>query len=141
MNLLFSFAIGLLFGLGLIISGMANPAKVIGFLDLAGLWNPSLAFVMGGAIAVGVVGFRLVRHKSRAWFGDAIQLPTVHHIDTHLVFGAALFGVGWGIAGICPGPALVLLGTGAGKGIVFVLAMLVGMLAFELWERISKRPH
>ncbi len=141
MNLLFSFAIGLLFGLGLIISGMANPAKVIGFLDLAGSWNPSLAFVMGGAIAVGVVGFRLVRHKSRAWFGDAIQLPTAHHIDTRLVIGAALFGIGWGIAGICPGPALVLLGTGAGKGIVFVLAMLVGMLAFELWERVNKRPH
>ena len=141
MNLLFSFAIGLLFGIGLIISGMANPAKVIGFLDLAGLWNPSLAFVMGGAIAVGVVGFRLVRHKSRAWFGDAIQLPTARHIDTRLVIGATLFGIGWGIAGICPGPALVLLGTGAGKGIVFVLAMLAGMLVFELWDRISKRSH
>jgi len=141
MNLLFSFATGLLFGIGLIISGMANPAKVIGFLDLAGSWNPSLAFVMGGAIAVGVVGFRLVRQKSRAWFGDSIQLPTARHIDTRLVLGAALFGIGWGIAGICPGPALVLLGTGTAKGIVFVLAMLAGMLAFELWERVSKRPH
>lgn len=138
MKPLFAFVIGLIFGIGLIISGMANPAKVIGFLDLAGAWNPSLAFVMGGAIAIGAVGFRLVRGRSKAWLGDAIQLPTLRHIDARLILGAAIFGIGWGIAGICPGPALVLLGTGAGQGIAFVLAMLVGMLAFELWERLRQ---
>lgn len=141
MKALFAFVIGLIFGIGLIISGMANPAKVIGFLDLGGVWNPSLAFVMGGAIAIGVIGFRLVRGKSTAWLGNPIQLPTAHHLDTRLILGAALFGIGWGIAGICPGPALVLLGTGASQGVAFVLAMLVGMLVFEFWERLRQRQR
>ncbi|TDY89149.1 UNVERIFIED_ORG: hypothetical protein DFO49_3253 [Herbaspirillum seropedicae] len=128
-------AAGLLFGLGLIVSGMADPAKVLGFLDLAGQWDPSLALVMGGAIAIGLPAFTLARKRQRTLLGEPMQLPTARTIDRRLVLGSLLFGIGWGIAGICPGPALVLLGMSSGKGLAFVLAMLAGMLLFRWNER------
>ena len=126
---------GLVFGLGLIVSGMANPAKVLGFLDLTGSWDPSLAFVMAGAIAVGVIAFAVARRRTRTFLGGVMQLPTSRDIDRRLVIGSALFGIGWGVAGFCPGPGLVALGMGEVKALVFVLAMLVGMGIFEWLER------
>ncbi|VVE72962.1 membrane protein [Pandoraea anapnoica] len=126
-KILFALIGGLVFGLGLILAGMANPAKVLGFLDIAGQWDPSLAFVMGGAVAVGLVGFRLAHSQALAWTGEPRVWPALTGLDKRLVGGALLFGVGWGIAGICPGPALVLLGAGSGKALVFVVAMIVGM--------------
>ena len=126
---------GLVFGLGLIVSGMANPAKVLGFLDLAGRWDPSLAFVMAGDIAVGVVAFAIARRRTVSFLGAEMKLPMARHLDRRLVGGGLLFGVGWGVAGFCPGPALVALGMGESKAAVFVVAMLVGMAIFELLER------
>jgi uncharacterized membrane protein YedE/YeeE len=126
---------GLVFGLGLIVSGMANPAKVIGFLNLAGPWDPSLAFVMAGAIAVGSGAFFVARRRSVSLLGAAMKLPTSRDIDRRLVLGSLVFGVGWGLAGFCPGPGLVALGMGEFKALVFVAAMLVGMGAFEWLER------
>ena len=126
---------GLVFGLGLIVAGMANPAKVLAFLDLAGAWDPSLAFVMGGAIGVGFVAFFIARQRTVSFLGEEMKLPTARHIDRRLVFGSVAFGIGWGIAGFCPGPALVALGMGEGKALVFVAAMLAGMGIFELIER------
>lgn len=136
MNILISFAVGLLFGLGLIVSGMSDPAKVLGFLDLAGSWDPSLMMVMAGAIGLGIIAFRFGTHREISLLGNPMQLPTARKIDRRLVGGGALFGIGWGLAGICPGPAFVLLGTGSLKGAVFVLALLAGMGVFELWQRI-----
>jgi uncharacterized membrane protein YedE/YeeE len=143
MSNLISLLVGLVFGLGLILSGMADPAKVLGFLDLAGAWDPSLAFVMGGAIAVGLPAFALARRRSRAWLGAEMRLPTAREIDRRLVAGSLMFGVGWGVAGFCPGPALVALGMGEAKAVLFVLAMLAGMALFELFERRPGRgqPH
>jgi uncharacterized membrane protein YedE/YeeE len=126
---------GLVFGLGLILSGMANPAKVLGFLDLAGAWDPSLALVMIGAIGVGLVAFTVVKQRSKSFLGLDLRLPTARHIDRRLVGGSLLFGLGWGIAGFCPGPALAALGMGEIKAVVFVGAMLLGMGFFELFER------
>ena len=126
---------GLVFGLGLILSGMANPAKVLGFLDLTGAWDPSLALVMVGAIAVGVFAFTFATGLPRSLLGAEMKLPTARHIDWRLVGGSLLFGVGWGVAGFCPGPALVALGMGQAKAVVFVAAMLAGMGLFELFER------
>ncbi len=126
---------GLVFGLGLIISGMANPAKVLGFLDLGGVWDPSLAFVMGGAIAVASVAFAVAKRRTVSLLGTAMRLPNARHIDRRLVLGSLVFGVGWGIAGFCPGPALVGLGMGVAKAGVFVAAMLVGMGVFAWLER------
>ena len=126
---------GLVFGIGLILSGMANPAKVLGFLDLSGRWDPSLAFVMGGAVAVAAVAFFFARRRSVSLLGAAMKLPTARQIDRRLVMGSVLFGIGWGIAGFCPGPALVGLGMGEVKAVVFVAAMLAGMGLFELLER------
>ncbi len=126
---------GLVFGLGLIVSGMANPAKVLGFLNLAGPWDPSLALVMAGAIAVGLVAFHLARKRSTSLLGAAMELPISRQIDRRLVLGSVLFGVGWGIVGFCPGPAIVALGMGQAKAVVFVVAMLFGMGIFELFER------
>jgi uncharacterized membrane protein YedE/YeeE len=126
---------GLVFGLGLILSGMANPAKVLGFLDLAGAWDPSLALVMMGAIAVGLVAFTVAKQRTKSFLGLDLRLPTARHIDRRLVGGSLLFGVGWGIAGFCPGPALAALGMGEIKAVVFVGAMLLGMGLFELFER------
>lgn len=134
MNLFFALLSGLLFGIGLIVSGMANPAKVIGFLDITRLWDPSLAFVMGGAISVGFFAFRIAARRKRPLCGDKMHLPTANHIDKRLVGGALLFGTGWGLAGICPGPGLVLLGAGFMQGVIFVLAMLAGMLLFQWIE-------
>ena len=131
---------GLVFGLGLIVSGMANPAKVLGFLDLAGHWDPSLAFVMAGAIAVGAIAFAVANRRAVSILGAEMRLPSARHIDRRLVLGSVLFGIGWGVAGFCPGPALVALGTGEPKALVFVAAMLVGMGAFELFERRKRVP-
>lgn len=135
MNALFALISGIVFGIGLIVAGMANPAKVLGFLDLAGLWDPSLALVMGGAIAVGSVAFALARKRTASFLGLPLQLPTATQIDHRLIGGSVLFGVGWGLAGICPGPGLVLLGSGESQGVVFVVAMLTGMGLFEMMER------
>jgi uncharacterized membrane protein YedE/YeeE len=135
MSNLVSLLVGLLFGVGLILSGMADPAKVLGFLDLAGAWDPSLAFVMGGAIAVGLPAFALARGRSRSWLGAEMSLPTVREIDRRLVIGSLLFGVGWGVAGFCPGPALVALGMGESKALLFVAAIVAGMALFEWFER------
>lgn len=128
---------GLVFGLGLLVAGMANPAKVLGFLDLAGAWDPSLAFVMAGGIGVGLVAFAVARRRTRSFIGEAMHLPAARDIDRRLVGGSLVFGIGWGLAGICPGPALVLLGTGAPQGLAFVIAMLAGMWLFERFERAS----
>ncbi len=142
MNIIFSLLAGFLFGMGLIVSGMSDPAKVLGFLDLAGKWDPSLALVMAGAIAVGVGAFAIARRRQVTWLGFPMLLPVARHIDSRLVIGSALFGVGWGLAGICPGPALVLVGAGLPKGVVFVAAMLAGMGVFEVIERLANRkPH
>ena len=126
---------GLVFGLGLIVSGMVNPAKVLGFLDLAGRWDPSLAFVMAGAIAVGAVAFGVARSRTVSLLDAPMKLPTDRRIDRRLLAGALIFGVGWGIAGFCPGPALVALGMGHVKAVVFVGAMLAGMGIFELLDK------
>ena len=125
---------GLVFGIGLILSGMANPAKVLGFLDLFGRWDPSLAFVIGGAVAVSAVAFFIARRRSVSLLGAALKLPTARQIDRRLVIGSVLFGIGWGIAGFCPGPALVALGMGEAKAMIFMVAMLAGMGLFELLE-------
>lgn len=118
---------GLLFGLGLIGSGMINPAKVQAFLDPFGNWDPSLAFVMGGAILVGVVGFALAGRRRLSWTGEPMNLPTATTIDARLIAGGALFGIGWGIGGLCPGPAVTALGAGFVPAVWFVVAMLAGM--------------
>ncbi|MFS2007848.1 DUF6691 family protein [Duganella sp. CT11-25] len=133
--MLISFICGLIFGVGLIISGMANPAKVLGFLDLAGTWDPSLAFVMAGAVFIGFFAFLYAARRKTTLLGKELKLPTATKIDRRLVLGSILFGAGWGLAGFCPGPALVALGTVSPKAILFVLAMLAGMGVFELIER------
>jgi len=130
-----AFAAGLLFGMGLLLSGMADPAKVIGFLDLAGPWDPSLALVMGGAIAVAVLPFTWARRQSRSLLGTPMQLPQKRELDRRLIGGSLLFGIGWGIAGICPGPAVALLLTSYWQILLFVLAMLAGMWLFSALER------
>ena len=135
MQLLMALFAGLVFGLGLIVSGMTDPSKVIGFLDLAGAWDPSLALVMGGAIGVGLMAFRFARTRSRALLGGPMQLPSARQIDRRLVLGGLTFGVGWGLAGFCPGPALASLATGGSKPLIFTAAMLVGMVIFEVLER------
>ncbi|ALP67162.1 MULTISPECIES: YeeE/YedE family protein [Paraburkholderia] len=126
---------GLLFGVGLMVSGMANPAKVLSFLDLTGRWDPSLAFVMAGAIAVGSLAFFAARRHDRSFLGLPMQLPVSTAITPRLVLGSAAFGIGWGLAGFCPGPALVALGAGYPKAVGFVAAMVAGMAVFELIER------
>ncbi|MEW6705411.1 MAG: YeeE/YedE family protein [Pseudomonadota bacterium] len=130
-----SFAAGLLFGLGLIVSGMADPAKVIGFLDVAGAWDPSLALVMASAISVGSIAFAAARRQPVSLSGEPMRLPTLRTIDRRLVLGSMAFGVGWGLAGLCPGPAFVLLGAGSRAGGVFLATMVVGMAAYELMEQ------
>ncbi len=134
MNILFSLAAGLIFGLGLVVSGMANPAKVLGFLDLAGTWDPSLAWVMCGAIVVAFGAFAVAKKRTSSLLGLPMQLPTARGIDRRLVGGSLIFGIGWGLAGICPGPALVLLGAGLAQGLIFVGAMLAGMGLVELLQ-------
>jgi uncharacterized protein len=135
MIVLSSLLAGLVFGLGLIISGMSNPAKVLGFLDLAGRWDPSLGFVMAGAIGVGFFAFLIAKTRQRSLLGAQMKLPAAGRVDRRLVTGSVLFGIGWGLAGFCPGPGLVALGMGEPKAAVFVLAMLAGMAVFELLEK------
>ena len=125
---------GLVFGVGLIVSGMANPAKVLGFLDLTGAWDPSLALVMAGAIGISFFAFLFAKKRSRSLMGADMKLPTGRSIDRRLVIGSTLFGIGWGVAGFCPGPGLVALGMGEVKALIFVAAMLAGMAVFELFE-------
>ena len=135
MHALGAFAAGLIFGIGLIVSGMTDPSKVIGFLDLAGRWDPSLAFVMVGAIIAGMIGYAVARKRTVAFLGGAMRLPVERHIDRRLVLGSLAFGTGWGLAGFCPGPAVVSLGAGQDKAVVFVIAMLAGMALYEIAEK------
>jgi uncharacterized protein len=137
------FFTGLLFGVGLIVAGMTNPAKVLGFLDITGAWDPSLALVMGGAIAVGLVAFGWARHRTHSLCGGAMHLPGTQHLTPRLVLGSMAFGAGWGLAGFCPGPALVSAASGQPQAVVFVLAMLGGMLVFDGVEhwRHARRKH
>jgi len=134
-NIVAALLAGLVFGAGLILSGMTDPGKVIGFLDLAGRWDPSLAFVMGGAILVGFFAFRLAGARGNAFLGGAMHLPQRRDIDTRLVAGSVVFGIGWGLAGFCPGPALVSFGSGVDQAAVFVAAMLGGMMIYHAAER------
>ena len=131
MSALFGFFSGLIFGIGLILAGMTEPIKVKGFLDLAGAWDPSLGFVMAGAIAVSALAFARAKRRDRSWTGAPIEIPSQRTIDVRLVGGGILFGLGWGIGGFCPGPALVALGSGMAAAGVFVAAMLVGMLLHD----------
>jgi len=135
MTVFASLLAGLVFGLGLIVSGMADPAKVLGFLDLSGAWDPSLALVMAGAVAVAGLAFAVAKKRRVSFLGAAMRLPSSRDIDRRLVIGSVVFGLGWGVAGFCPGPGLVALGMGEIKALVFVVAMLVGMGAFELLEQ------
>ena len=137
MRLFPTFGIGLLFGVGLLLSGMTNPAKVLGFLDLAGDWDPSLACVMAGAILAALPAFTWAKHRPQSLLGEPMRLPTTQRIDRRLILGSVLFGVGWGLAGICPGPALVLMALGSAKPLIFGLAMIVGM---ALFSAITPRP-
>ena len=136
-----SFLVGLIFGIGLILAGMTNPAKVIGFLDITGTWDPSLAFVMGGGILVAIVAFRFAKKRTVNFLGGAMRMPTSDMIDKRLVIGSLLFGAGWGMAGFCPGPALTSMGTGNPKAVIFVIAMIVGMALFELADRFWHQPR
>lgn len=123
--------VGLLFGLGLCLSGMSQPTKVLGFLDLGGAWDPSLAFVMAGAIAVAAPAFVIARRRRLDWLGGPMDLLPTRPVDAPLAVGALIFGVGWGLAGVCPGPALVDVGFGSSGALVFVIAMAVGMIAYR----------
>ncbi len=136
--LFFALLSGAIFGIGLILAGMANPAKVLAFLDLAGFWDPSLGLVMGGAIAVGWAAFAIAKKRNLSYLGFTIQLPTSRVIDKRLVIGGLIFGIGWGLAGICPSPAFVLLGIGSHQGLVFTIFMIIGMGIFELFDSYSK---
>lgn len=139
MQRIVEFALGLLFGLGLILAGMTDPGKVIGFLDLAGAWDPSLALVMGGAIAVGVGAFAVARRRTTALLGGPMRLPRGGDVDRRVVVGSLVFGVGWGLAGFCPGPALVALGAGHWQAALFTAAMLAGMGLHDLGNRQAGR--
>jgi uncharacterized membrane protein YedE/YeeE len=132
-------ATGMLFSAGLIVSGMVNPAKVQGFLDLFGRWDPSLALVMAAAVGVGLVGFRWTLGRAQSALGLPMRLPSNRTIDRRLITGALVFGVGWGLAGFCPGPAVVALASGSAKAILFVVSMLAGMGLFELMDRAHQR--
>ena len=130
---------GLVFGLGLVISGMTQPEKVLGFLDVFGLWDPTLAFVMGGALAIALPGFYLARSRERPLFAPQFRWPTRNDVDAPLIGGAVLFGVGWGLVGLCPGPAIVNLATFMPQVFVFVVAMAVGMVALDGWRGGRRR--
>ncbi len=138
MRILMALITGLVFGIGLLVAGMTNPAKVLGFLDLAGRWDPSLGLVMAGAILVALPAFRLAARRRQSLLGEPMHLPTATRIDRRLVLGSLAFGAGWGLAGFCPGPALASLATGAVQPLIFCAAMLAGMGIFELLER--RRP-
>jgi uncharacterized membrane protein YedE/YeeE len=138
MYALSSFVAGLVFGIGLIVSGLVNPAKVLAFLDLAGVWDPSLALVMGGAVSVAAVAYAVAGRRASGLLGTPMALLKGRDIDRRLVVGSLVFGVGWGLAGFCPGPALVALGAGKLKALAFVAAMLAGMLIFEVADRAGR---
>ena len=135
------FVVGLMFGVGLMASGMTDPGKVIGFLDLFGAWDPSLALVMGGAVVVGFFAFAFAKKRTTTFLGGALRFPTTTQMDKPLVIGSLLFGAGWGLGGFCPGPALVSMADGQSKAMLFVAAMLVGMLGFELMDRLVHAPR
>ena len=141
--ILSAFASGLLFGLGLIISQMVNPAKVLGFLDIFGNWDPSLALVMGGAVAVSALGTVIARRRGVPVLAPRLELPTRRDLDPRLIGGAALFGIGWGLVGLCPGPALTALTFGPWQVFVFVASMIVGMVLFRAvpadWQKVTFR--
>lgn len=139
MRKLTAFLAGVIFGLGLLLSGMANPAKVLGFLDLAGAWDPSLALVMMGAIGAAILPFSWAKRQSRSLLDAPMRLPDRRDLDRRLIVGSLVFGIGWGVAGICPGPALAVLLSGHWQVVVFVLAMLGGMLLYTALER--RRAH
>ncbi|MDA8586206.1 YeeE/YedE family protein [Rhodobacteraceae bacterium] len=138
LRLLLCYAIGLIFGVGIMISGMANPAKVINFFDIAGTWDPSLAFVMGGALGITALGYRFVLKRPAPKLDSVFHLPTRSDIDMPLVAGSAVFGVGWGIAGFCPGGAIPALGTGRPEVFVFIAALLAGILTAKFLRRQSR---
>jgi uncharacterized membrane protein YedE/YeeE len=135
------FVVGLMFGVGLMASGMTDPGKVIGFLDLFGAWDPSLALVMGGAVVVGFFAFAFAKKRTTTFLGGVLRFPTTTQMDKPLVIGSLLFGAGWGLGGFCPGPALVSMADGQAKAVLFVGAMLVGMLGFELMDRLVHAPR
>ena len=138
MRLIAAYGIGLIFGIGIMISGMANPAKVLNFFDIAGTWDPSLAFVMGGALLVTLIGYRIVRKRPMPLMGGGFHLPTRRDIDLPLVAGSATFGIGWGIAGFCPGGAIPALGTGRADVFLFMGALLAGILVATVLKRRAK---
>lgn len=142
MQIFTALAAGLIFGLALILSGMTNPAKILSFLDLAGRWDPSLALVMAGAIAVGLPAFYWAGKRTRTLTGTPMHLPTATHIDRRLILGSLAFGAGWGLAGYCPGPALASLASGGAKPLLFAAAMVAGMVLFDMLERFaaSRKP-
>lgn len=137
MRNVFSMLSGLIFGLGLIAGGMTDPSKVKGFLDLFGAWDPSLALVMAGAIAVAIGAFAVAKRRTASWTGDHMEIPTNKTIDSKLIVGGVLFGAGWGISGFCPGPALVAAGSGLISAWIFIPAMLAGMVMHDQW--LTKR--
>lgn len=141
MDAVISLVVGALFGLGLVVSDMIDPAKVLGFLDIAGDWDPSLALVMGGAVAIGAIGFAVAQRRSRSLLGTPMRLPVTRRIDTRLVAGSAMFGAGWGLVGFCPGPALAAVGAGEPKAVLFVLALAAGMGVYEFLERRRLAPE
>jgi hypothetical protein len=132
---LIEFLVGLMFGLGLLMSGMSNPSKVLGFLDIFGLWDPSLLLVMGGAVFVGLFAFHFAKKRSKNLLGGKLHIPLSKQIDFPLIVGAILFGIGWGLAGFCPGPAIISFAQGQEKSMVFVFSMIAGMILFEILNR------
>jgi len=146
-SIMVSFASGLIFGLGLIVSQMINPAKVLAFLDIFGSWDPSLAFVMAGAVASSAAGYIYARRRGRPVFAQQLEIPTRLHLEPRLLSGAAIFGLGWGLVGLCPGPALTILSLGLWQAFVFVAALLAGMVLFRFvpddWPQstFSREPH
>jgi len=141
MSFLVNLALGLLFGAGLVVSGMSDPEKVLNFLDLFGAWDPSLAFVMGGAVLVTFIGYRFVLARGEPIVGSQLHLPTCNQIDARIVAGPAIFGIGWGLGGFCPGPALSALGLGATGTLAFIPAMVLGMWAARLLAEGNAAPR
>ena len=141
LHIFFAMLSGILFGLGLAVSGMVNPAKILAFLDVAGDWDPTLAFVMLGALAVTTPAFRIVLKRPGPWFAARFELPTKTDLEPRLVIGAALFGIGWGLAGLCPGPAITDLVTGRGSVVLFVAAMLAGAVSYDWLDARVKGSH
>lgn len=140
MQRLIEFFAGLIFGLGLLLSGMTDPSKVQAFLDLVGPWDPSLAFVMGGGVLMAMLGFAIAKRKNKSLSGQVFHWPELRHVDQGLIFGSLIFGIGWGLAGFCPGPALVSMASGEVKAVVFVLAMLSGIVCFDRLTRRAQEP-